>query len=114
MALPINPLPSSSIEIAGQSVAFRSLSRSEALKMQTFVGRVDDAEIFLLSCGTGCSEEEARAFRDGNDTVTAGLLIDAIIVLSGLTQKRGARGAEAPVGRGAEPGTADPNASRPS
>lgn len=55
--------------------------------MNTFVGREDEAEVFLLVCGTGCTEAEAQAFREGNDTETAGLLIDAIIVLSGLTKK---------------------------
>lgn len=97
MPLPINPLPTSSVDVAGTSVAIRSLSRSEALRMNAFLGREDEAEVFLLTCGTGCSEDEAKAFRDGNDTDTAGLLIDAIIGLSGLARKRG------PDGRVADP-----------
>jgi hypothetical protein len=97
-ALPTKPLPTASIDIAGVNVAYRSLSRSEALRMQTFKGREDEAEIFLLVCGTGCTEEEAQAFRDSNDTETAGLLIDAIIVISGLTKSITADG-KGPDGR---------------
>ncbi len=92
MPLPINPLPTSSVEVGGTAVAIRSLSRSEALRMNAFLGREDEAEVFLLVCGTGCTDDEAKAFRDGNDTDTAGLLIDAIIVLSGLSRKRGPDG----------------------
>lgn len=91
-ALPTKALPTGSIDIAGTSVAYRSLSRAEALQMQSFKGREDEAEVFLLVHGTGCSDEEARAFRDNNDTETAGLLIDAIIVISGLTKAATADG----------------------
>lgn len=85
--LPIKPLPTDSIVINGETVQYRSLSRSEALKMNGFLGREDEAEVFVLVHGTGCTEDEAKAFRDSNDTETAGLLIDAIIVLSGLSKK---------------------------
>lgn len=87
MSLPIKPLAWDSVEIAGEKVRYRSLSRAEALRMGTFAGREDEAEVFILTCGTGCTEDEARAFRDGNDTETAGLLVDGIIILSGLTRK---------------------------
>jgi hypothetical protein len=84
MALPIKPLATDSVEIAGELVEFRAMSRSEALRMNAFRGREDEAEVFVLVCGTGCTEAEAEAFRSGNDTDTAGLLIDGILVLSGL------------------------------
>lgn len=92
MPLPIKPLPTDELEINGQRVEYRSLSRAQALKVHEFVGREDEAEVYLLMCGTGCTEEEARAFREGNDAETAGLLIDAIIVISGLTKRTQAIG----------------------
>jgi len=84
MALPVVPLGRGTVEIGGETVEFRSLSRSQALQLNSFKGREDEAEVFILMGGTGCSEDEARAFRDGNDTETAGILIDAILILSGL------------------------------
>lgn len=86
--LPTKPLPEDSIEIAGERVVFKSLSRAAALKLHTFAGAPDEAEVFILCQGTGCTEEEARAFRDGNDTETAGALIDGILILSGLTKTK--------------------------
>lgn len=88
MSLPVVPLPRGSVEIAGELVTFRSLSRSEALHMQTFRGREDEAEIHLLVCGTGVTSDEAKAWRDSVDTETAGILIDAIINVSGLARAR--------------------------
>lgn len=85
--LPIKPLARDTVLIDGQAVEYHSMSRAQALKLNDFKGREDEAEIFILVSGTGCSEDEARAFREGNDTETAGLLIDGILVLSGLAKK---------------------------
>lgn len=87
MALPVKQLARDSVTIAGEVVEFRAMSRSEALKMNAYKGREDEAEVFVITCGTGCTEAEAQAFRDQNDTETAGLLIDGILVLSGLAEK---------------------------
>ena len=87
MTLPIAPLPTGEVTIAGTVVAFRSMSRAEALQLNGYKGREDEAEVFILMSGTGCSEAEAEAFREGNDTATAGLLIDGILVLSGLAER---------------------------
>jgi hypothetical protein len=86
MALPIAPLPTGEAIIGGETVVYHSMTRSQALRLNSFKGAEDEAEVFILQCGTGCTEEDARAFRDGNDTETAGLLIDAILVLSGLAE----------------------------
>lgn len=85
MGLPVVPLGQGSVEIGGQEVAYHSLSRADALKLNGYRGREDEAEVFILMAGTGCTEEEAQSFRESNDTETAGLLIDAILTLSGLT-----------------------------
>jgi hypothetical protein len=83
--LPIPALPSDTLEIEGMSVPYHSLSRSQALKVHSFVGREDEAETYILSCGVDVSLEEAQAWRESVDVATAGKLIDAIIIISGLT-----------------------------
>ena len=85
MALPVVPLGTGSVEIGGQAVEYHALSRAQALKLAGLRGREDEAEVLILAGGTGCTEDEARAFREANDTDTAGLLIDAILDISGLT-----------------------------
>jgi hypothetical protein len=84
MPLPVKPLGTATVEIAGEVVEYRSMSRAQALKLNALKGREDEAEVLILMSGTGCTEDEAKAFREGNDTDTAGLLIDGILVLSGL------------------------------
>lgn len=87
MALPVVALPKATVDVDGTPVEVRSLSRSEALKLNTQFSTetVDDAEIFVIVCGTGVSEEEAREWREQTDPTTAGLVIDKIIELSGIT-----------------------------
>lgn len=83
--LPSIPLPKNSVEIAGKTIEFRSLSRTETLKLTTqFKEDADGAEIFLLMCGVGVTEDEAKSWRDETDPFSAGKLIDGIIILSGL------------------------------
>lgn len=86
MGLPVSPLPTTTVNVAGVEVEIRSLSRAEALKLNGFRGREDEAEVFILSCGTGVSADEASAWRESVDTATAGLVIDGILVLSGLAK----------------------------
>lgn len=83
--LPIPALPSGTVEIGGVEVPFHSLSRSQALKVHGFVGREDEAETYILSCGADIPLEQAQLWRDSVDVETAGKLIDAIIVISGLS-----------------------------
>jgi hypothetical protein len=90
MPLPTAPLATGEVTIGGTVVTFRSLSRAQALKLNDFRADPDAAEVFILVSGTGCSEEEAQAFRESNDTDTAGLLIDGILIASGLAGKDGA------------------------
>lgn len=83
--LPKIALPSSSVELGGQRVTYHSLSRSQALRLHEFQGREDEAEDFMLACGTDVTMKQAHAWRDSVDLATAGQLIDAIIEISGLT-----------------------------
>jgi len=92
MTLPVRPLPASSVEVNGTPVSFRSLSRAEALKLtQDFKDDVDAAEVFVLVCATGVTDEEARTWRAETTTDEAGKLIDGILIFSGLATE-----AEAP------------------
>lgn len=89
MSLPVIPLPSSSVEVNGSPVTFRSLSRSEALKLQDYRGREDEAELLILQWATGATPEEAKAFQDGTPSPEVGKLTDAILVFSGLAEGDG-------------------------
>jgi len=89
MALPVKALARDSVLIGDEKVEFRAMSRSEALKLGNYRGKEDEAEIFILQCGTSCTDDEAKAFLDANDTATAGLLIEGILALSGLTPDTG-------------------------
>lgn len=85
IALPSVPLPSDTVEVAGQAIEIKSLSRSDALKLTTqFRERADDAEIFVLARGVGVTEEQAKEWRDETDPITAGKVIDAILILTGI------------------------------
>lgn len=87
MALPIEPLARGTVEINGQSVEFRALSRSEALKMGGFKGREDEAEVFVVSHGCDISTDEATTWLNSVGIEVAGRLIDGILVLSAMTKE---------------------------
>lgn len=87
MILPLSPLATGTVDIGGQTVEFRSLSRAEALKLNGYRGREDEAEVFIIASATGASEDEAQAWRESVDVATAGLLIDGILILSGLASR---------------------------
>lgn len=90
--LPSVPLPTDTIDINGQEVRFRSLSRAETLKLTTqFKDDPDSAEIFVLACGTGVSLDQAKQWRDETDPTTAGKLVDGIIILTGLAKSEEAK-----------------------
>jgi hypothetical protein len=77
------------VEVNGEPVAFRSLSRAEAMQLQDLRGREDEAEVLILSWATGCTPEEASAFRDSTPAKEAGKLTDAILIFSGLASDDG-------------------------
>ena len=85
MALPESPLATGVAEVAGVQVAFRSLSRAEAVQLRDFAGRTNDAEAFIVSAATGVSVEESAAWLGSVDVRTGGSLVDQILALSGLS-----------------------------
>ena len=84
MPLPIIPLPSSTVEVNGSPVTFRSLSRSEALKLRGMQGREDEAEVMIVAWACDTSEDDARLFLSSTTVEEAGKLSDAILIFSGL------------------------------
>jgi hypothetical protein len=84
--LPAVPLPRDEVVVAGERVLVRSLSRSEVVRVAEFKDNPDGAEDFILACGVGVSVDEAHAWRDTVDADVAGLVIDRICELSGLTE----------------------------
>jgi hypothetical protein len=90
MTLPIRALATSSHEIEGVAIPIRSLSRNEVVSLAKFDGDASGAETFLVSRSTGVTEEEATDWLGKVDAKTAGLLLDAIAVLSGLRSAKNA------------------------
>lgn len=84
MTLPAVPLPRDKVDVGGEQVEVRALSRSEVSRLARFAGDNDAAETFVLACGTDLTEEEAQTWRDSVHTDTAGPVIDRICELSGL------------------------------
>lgn len=91
--LPLVALPEGEIiegPLAGTK--YHSLSRSQAMKVHSYQGREDEAEDFILACGTDRTVEEAHKWRDSVSLEVAGQLVDAIIIISGLTPDGPAEG----------------------
>lgn len=90
MGLPIKPLACGTVTVNGEQVPYRSLSRSEALRIGSWdKADADAAEVFILARACDVSEEDAIAFRDGTDYGTVSELLDAILETSGLSKKAG-------------------------
>lgn len=83
--LPLVTLPSGEFtEGPLKGVTYHSLSRSQAMHVHSFVGREDEAEDYIVACGTDQSVEDVHAWRDSVHLSVAGELVDAIILISGL------------------------------
>jgi hypothetical protein len=87
--LPTRPLPTDTVEIAGETVTFRSLSRDEVFKLANFSDDPAGAEVFMLSRACSIPETEVQAWRETTDAVTVAKLLAAIAALSGVTANPG-------------------------
>lgn len=85
--LPRPPMPAGSILLADATVDYHSLSRAQALELQSYQGRENEAEDFILACGLDIEISDARDWRDNVTMELAGQLIDAILDISGLTRQ---------------------------
>lgn len=86
MSLPDRSLKTDIVVVGDDKVQIRSLSRSEAIRIQGFAGDLDAAENFILACGADVTEDEARAWRANVSAEDGGVVIDAICELSGLVE----------------------------
>lgn len=82
--LPLSPLPTGTVKIAGKDVPIRSLSREQARRFVELESPADEA--FAIACATGCTEEEATEWMTQVDFPTGSTLILAVLRLSGLTK----------------------------
>lgn len=97
--LPSEPLARSSVAIGDTKVEFRALSRSEVMALAAFEGDPNGGETHVLACGAEVSVEEAQEWRAATSPETVGILVDAILELSKLTE-----GAQKSGGTGDSPG----------
>jgi hypothetical protein len=87
MGLPKKALPTKTIEVAGQKLEIRGLSRAEVIRFYVdFSGDLEGAEIYLIAKGANVSDEEAKTWREEVDANTADLLIKEISRLSALSE----------------------------
>ena len=82
--LPVSPLATDTVEVAGQPVAIRSLSRAEAFRLRGFEGQAEEAEVYLVARGCDITDDDARAWLASVDLMTGSPLVDGILTLSGL------------------------------
>lgn len=88
MALPVLPLPTATVEIAGQPVPIKALSRADVVRLTTeFRGRPVEAETFILVQGASVSGEEATSWLNSTGTEEARDLVDKILVLSNVVRQ---------------------------
>lgn len=84
MSLPYVPLPTDVVQVAGQEVKVRGLSRAEVLAIQ---GRdYEWSDNYILACGAGVTEEEAREWRNAVPPDVGAAVVDRICELSGLVE----------------------------
>lgn len=90
MGLPVVPLDTGTVEVGGQQVHIRSLSRAEVTELAGFGDDAGGAEVFVISRATGESEADAAEWRKTVSAKTADVLLKAVRDLSGLTPGKAA------------------------
>lgn len=83
MALPVVPLPTDVVVVAGQDIPVRGLSTAEVTKLSKFADPVA-AEAFLVSKGCDVSEAEALEWLEACGVDTVSPVLTRIGELSGL------------------------------
>ena len=95
MALPVGQLAKSTVEVNGESVPIRSLSRTEAMRIKAISEDLDETEVHILMCGTDSTREEVDAFRASSDAGCVDVLVEAIARLSGIMPQENGSGPKA-------------------
>lgn len=90
MGLPKVELPTDKVEIDGEMVEVRGLSRTEFLGLsKRAAGDVEIAEVGALVLGCGVTEEEAAEWRATTPAGDVGRVLDRISELSGMGENQG-------------------------
>jgi len=90
MGLPSLPLRRETLDLDGQSVEVRGLSRAEALIARDRSSEsVAAMETYVLSVVFDVSVEDAQAWHADADQQHVGLILDAVARLSGLDEATG-------------------------
>lgn len=90
-ALPFVALPTGSVSIGDGSVACRGLSRSEVIKFRSFDDPTE-REVYLIEVGAQVSHDEAVKWFEATDSETVTLVIEKVLILSGLLVAKPAKG----------------------
>ena len=90
--LPHAPLARGTVDVAGTSLAIRSLTRGEELHLRELQGQPDAdrlGEIYIIARGLDVSEEEAAAWWDESDPGAVQDLVQGIAIVSRLATADG-------------------------
>lgn len=101
MGLPSIACPTEEVDVGGQTITVRGLTRGETLEMQrTLAGGADldviGLEVYLIAHGTDTPLEEARAWHAAAPSAVVEPLTSAISRLSGLLEDADGRPTETP------------------
>lgn len=86
MALPRVPLPEAEVDVAGTPVKIRGISRAEAVALSKQTDDLDALEVALVALATGETEDAVVEWRATVPYDVAGVLVDAVMELSGLDE----------------------------
>ena len=99
--LPHAPLARGTVDVAGVTLAVRSLTRGEELHLRGLGGQPDAdrlGEIYLIAKGTGVDPADAEAWWESSDPMAVQKLIRDIAVVSRLQGEDGKDPNAAPSG----------------
>jgi len=90
MSLPNLPLRKRTIDVGGETVSVRGLSRAEAVQATALLATsVEEMEIFIISVVFGVEIDEAADWYASASQGGAGVILDAVADLSGLDEASG-------------------------
>lgn len=82
MPLPTISLPRDTVDIDGQQIQLRGLSRGEVLSVKTETPA--EMEVQLLAFGLDMNSEEVKAWYDATPSSAVQKLVEKVMALSGL------------------------------
>lgn len=86
MGLPIVPLPTGKVSIAGEEIEVRGLARSE-VHLMAKIGQektTSDAEAFMVSCGCNVTQEAALSWLAATPSGVVDTVLSKVMELSGM------------------------------